>query len=162
MSKLATLPDISILLETNIREHLPEDAVRQILASHPFIPIPNILNLRTISHSPHLPPNIVFRSGALSLLPPSDLAPLKDTYNNNLRPPNCCWTHNISFTWHPWYQIFLDPERSRWSCQRQLIRRGSLEGRKVRNFTRRLRSERMEGWVRKNVFGCAWDAQDAL
>lgn len=81
MSKLATLPDISILLETNIREHLPEDAVRQILASHPFIPIPNVLNLRTNSHSPHLPPNIIFRSVALSHPPPSDLAPLKDTYN---------------------------------------------------------------------------------
>lgn len=79
--EMATKPDLSTLLETNIRDRLPEDVVREILASHPFIPIPNVLNLRTISHPPHLPPNIIFRSGALSHLPASALSPLADTYN---------------------------------------------------------------------------------
>lgn len=50
------------------------------LKSHPFIPIPGALNLRTIS-SPSLLPNLVLRSGCLSHLSPATLAPLKETYN---------------------------------------------------------------------------------
>lgn len=78
---MATKLDIAALLETNIRDPLPEDAVKEILASHPFIPIPNVLNLRTISHPPDLPPNLIFRSGAFSHLDAKALAPLAETYN---------------------------------------------------------------------------------
>jgi hypothetical protein len=73
--------DLPALLETPVRDPLPEEAVKAILATHPFIPVPNALNLRTISHPPNLAPNLIFRSGALSHLPAASWAQLKDTYN---------------------------------------------------------------------------------
>jgi protein tyrosine/serine phosphatase len=78
---MATQIDLSALVDTPIRDLLPEAAVKEILTSHPFIPIPLALNLRTISFPPHLPPNLIFRSGALSHLPPAALTQLKETYN---------------------------------------------------------------------------------
>ena len=78
---MATQPDLPALLDTPIQDPLPKAAVKEILTSYPFIPIPLALNLRTISFPPHLPPNLIFRSGALSHLPPAALAPLKEAYN---------------------------------------------------------------------------------
>ncbi len=72
--------DLSALLNTSIKEPLPEADVQRILASQPFIPIPYSLNLRTLS-SPILRPNLIFRSGSLSHMPPSSLALLRDKYN---------------------------------------------------------------------------------
>ncbi len=70
---------LAALYNTAIRYGLPEPELTRVLNSDPFIPIPGALNLRTIS-SPSLPPNLIFRSGALSHLPLTALAPLKDTY----------------------------------------------------------------------------------
>jgi hypothetical protein len=72
---------VQALLETSIQNALPEDAVQEILSSEPFIPIPQALNFRTIFSSPHLKPNLIFRSGSLEHLPPSSLAMLKTDYN---------------------------------------------------------------------------------
>lgn len=77
-----TVPDLPALLEISIREPLPEDAVKHILSVPPFLPVPMALNLRTIS-SVRLAQGIVFRSGALSHLPPSSLSLLKSDYNIN-------------------------------------------------------------------------------
>ncbi|KUJ13818.1 uncharacterized protein LY89DRAFT_784680 [Mollisia scopiformis] len=68
------------LCNVSIRDDIPKTKLEKVLKSHPFIPIPGALNLRTIS-SPSLPPNLIFRSGTLSHLSASALAPLKDTYN---------------------------------------------------------------------------------
>jgi hypothetical protein len=78
---MATQIGLAAALATPIQEPLPEATVKEILTSHPFIPIPHVLNLRTISSPPHLPPNLIFRSGALSHLPPTSLALLRETYN---------------------------------------------------------------------------------
>lgn len=78
---MATHPELSTLLATPIRDPLPKDAVKEIITKYPFIPIPHVLNLRTVSHPPYIQPNLIFRSGALSHLSPTALAPLRDTYN---------------------------------------------------------------------------------
>ncbi|TVY24128.1 Tyrosine-protein phosphatase [Lachnellula hyalina] len=72
--------DLASLLATPIFTPIPEASFSSVLNSSPFIPIPQALNLRTIS-SPNLPPNTIFRSGTLSHLPAASLATLKDKYN---------------------------------------------------------------------------------
>lgn len=72
--------DLATLLEVPMAEPLEESHVAQILATAPFLPIPQTLNLRRIS-SPTLRPDIVFRSGALSHLPPASLYQLHSDYN---------------------------------------------------------------------------------
>lgn len=74
-------PDVSFLLELSIRDPLPESAANLILSSPPFIPVPNALNLRTLSSPTLLPPNILFRCGSLSHLPTPILSTLSSTYN---------------------------------------------------------------------------------
>jgi protein tyrosine/serine phosphatase len=73
-------PELSALLKMTIREPLPEDAVNRILSAPPFLQVPLALNLRTIS-APSLAPGIIYRSGALSHLPPSSLSLLKSDHN---------------------------------------------------------------------------------
>jgi hypothetical protein len=70
-------PDLPSLLQIPFSEPLPEGGVNLILSSTPFTPIPYALNLRTLT-SPSLKPNLIFRSGDLSHLPPTSLARLKD------------------------------------------------------------------------------------
>lgn len=77
---MTTTIDLAALLQVPIRKPLEKSQVKQILASTPFIPIPHALNLRTIS-APALQPNLVFRSGSLSHLPPSSLIQLNEKYN---------------------------------------------------------------------------------
>jgi len=77
---LPTGDDLQVLLQTPIRQPLPENVVKEILLSPPFIPVPMALNLRTIC-SPTLAPNILYRSGALSHLPPATLSLLKSHHN---------------------------------------------------------------------------------
>ncbi|TVY76129.1 Tyrosine-protein phosphatase, partial [Lachnellula suecica] len=76
----APIPDLASLLATPIFEPIPEAEVSVVLNSAPFIPIPQALNLRTISTAT-LPPNVLFRSGTLSNLPAPVLASLKEKYN---------------------------------------------------------------------------------
>jgi protein tyrosine/serine phosphatase len=73
-------PDIALMMQTSISEKLPEDAVKKVLSSPPFIPVPMALNMRTIS-SNTLAPNIIYRSGFLSHLPASSLSLLKSRHN---------------------------------------------------------------------------------
>jgi hypothetical protein len=73
----APSPDLPSLLQIPISDPLPESDVNTILSSSPFIPIPYTLNFRTLT-SPSLKPNLIFRSGDLSRLPPTSLARLKD------------------------------------------------------------------------------------
>jgi protein tyrosine/serine phosphatase len=77
---MTTEIDLNTLLEVPIGETLEDSRVKQILASAPFLPIPQALNLRTIS-APSLQPNLVFRSGSLSHLPQSSLIQLSENYN---------------------------------------------------------------------------------
>src|SRR4051812_34943770 len=72
--------ELLALLETPIRDPIPEKTVKEVLANPPFLQVPMGLNLRTIS-SPTLAPNIVFRSGNLAHLPPASLELLKSEYN---------------------------------------------------------------------------------
>jgi hypothetical protein len=74
---MATEIDLPSLLQTPISNPLPESDVNLILSSTPFIPIPYVLNLRALT-SPSLKPNLIFRSGDLSHLPPTSLARLRD------------------------------------------------------------------------------------
>jgi hypothetical protein len=77
---MTTNIDLDALLQVPIQDSLDESLVKQILTSAPFIPIPQALNLRTIS-APSLQPNLVFRSGSLSHLPSSSLTQLNSEYN---------------------------------------------------------------------------------
>lgn len=77
---MTTTIDLPALLEIPIRDTIDKSQVKQILASAPFLPIPQALNLRSIS-APSLNPGIVYRSGALSHMPAASLAQLRDNYN---------------------------------------------------------------------------------
>jgi protein tyrosine/serine phosphatase len=81
MSTVQPQQSLSSLLEVPIQDVLPPDALKLVLSTPPFIPIPHAINLRTISAPPLLPPNIFFRSGSLSHLPAPVLANLASTYN---------------------------------------------------------------------------------
>jgi hypothetical protein len=77
---MATEIDTAAIVQVPMGTILEESQVQQILASAPFLPTPQALNLRTIS-SPSLKPNIVFRSGSLWHLPQSSLAQFSEKYN---------------------------------------------------------------------------------
>lgn len=69
--------DIPSLILQPITAPLEPSVVSAVLSRDPFIPVPNALNLRTISHPPSLRPGLFFRSGFLSHLPLSVLETLK-------------------------------------------------------------------------------------
>jgi protein tyrosine/serine phosphatase len=77
---MATEIDTAAIVQVPMGTMLEEFQVQQILASAPFLPIPQALNLRTIS-SPSLKPNIVFRSGFLWHLPQSSLTQFSEKYS---------------------------------------------------------------------------------
>ncbi|KAE9378839.1 hypothetical protein N431DRAFT_363540 [Stipitochalara longipes BDJ] len=77
---MATNRDLAAVLEVPMGVILEESQIKEILASAPFLPIPQALNLRSIS-APSVQPNLVFRSGALHHLPPSSLNQLNEKYN---------------------------------------------------------------------------------
>jgi Tyrosine phosphatase family len=77
---MAAAIDLAALLDVPILDPLEESQVAQIFATDPFLPIPQALNLRRIS-SPTLRPDIVYRSGALTQIPPSALTKLRSEYN---------------------------------------------------------------------------------
>jgi protein tyrosine/serine phosphatase len=77
---MATDIDLPALLEVPLQNPLDESQVKRILSSAPFLPIPQALNMRSIS-APSLQPGIVYRSGTLSHMPASSLTQLKDIYN---------------------------------------------------------------------------------
>jgi hypothetical protein len=76
---MATEIDIASIVQVPMETILEESQVQQILASAPFLPIPQALNLRTLL-SPSLKPNIVFRSGFLWHLPQSSLIQPREKY----------------------------------------------------------------------------------
>ena len=73
--------ELPALLETPFLEALPEDQVKAILSSPPFIPIPNAMNLRTLSSPSLTVSNVILRSGSLSHMPAAVLSNLHTTYN---------------------------------------------------------------------------------
>ena len=81
MTTQLTQADISALLQTSIREPLPESATALLVSLPPFLPVPHALNLRTISSPSLLEPNVIFRSGSLSHLSEPVLSTLRTNYN---------------------------------------------------------------------------------
>jgi hypothetical protein len=77
---MASNIDLPTVLEIPMSTTLEESQVTQIITSPPFLPIPHVLNLRSLS-APSLRPNLIFRSGSLDHLPASSLTPLHSTYN---------------------------------------------------------------------------------
>jgi protein tyrosine/serine phosphatase len=73
--------DIWALLQTSIRDPLPESATKLLVSLPPFLPVPHALNLRTISSPSLLGPNVIFRSGSLSHLSEPVLSALRTNYN---------------------------------------------------------------------------------
>ena len=73
--------ELPSLVTIPFSEPLPEAKVKAILSSPPFIPIPQALNMRTLSSLALKAPNLILRSGTLSHIPASCLSNLRTTYN---------------------------------------------------------------------------------
>lgn len=74
------VPDLASLLSQSVVHPLPPSQVELYLSRAPFVPLQGIVNFRTLT-SPTIPPNLIYRFGALSLAPALTLAQLLTTYN---------------------------------------------------------------------------------
>jgi Tyrosine phosphatase family len=73
-------PDLTSLLSQSVIHPLPPSQVEFHLSKPPFIPLLGVMNLRTLT-SPTLPPDRIYRSGALTHVPAPTLSLLPTTYN---------------------------------------------------------------------------------
>jgi hypothetical protein len=72
--------DLNTILQTSINIRIDPETVSSITSQLPFLPVPNALNLRTIS-AKNLKPGFIFRSGRLSHLSSEAVEAFTDKYN---------------------------------------------------------------------------------
>jgi hypothetical protein len=65
---------------TPIFDVIPNNLLEPALQTHPFLPLPGALNIRTLDSPGRIKPNLIFRSGNLAWWPAASVEALHSTY----------------------------------------------------------------------------------